>query len=195
MSEAWVVIADTSSDATASAVRTADVSRPVAILIGAPGAGKSTVGAALAEALGVAFRDTDSDIEQAAGKSVSDIFFDDGEDHFRTLEAAAVAVALAEHDGVLALGGGSILDQRTRVLLSGHRVIWLRVDVPAAASRVGLARDRPMLSMNPRGHLRQLLAERAPLYAEVATITADTVDRAPDAVVAELIDILRARRL
>lgn len=143
--------------------------RPVAVLVGAPGAGKSTVGRVLAGALGVEFRDTDRDIEQATGKPISDIFIDDGEDHFRRLETAAVARALAEHDGVLALGGGAILNAGTRALLSGHRVVWLQIDVPAAAKRVGLARDRPLLTMNPRAHLRQMLLERAPLYAEVAT--------------------------
>jgi shikimate kinase len=161
--------------------------QPVAVLIGAPGAGKSTVGRVLARVLGVGFRDTDRDIEQATGKSVSDIFVDDGEDHFRRLETAAVAHALAEHEGVLALGGGAILDTGTRALLAGHRVIWLRVDVPAAAKRVGLARDRPLLAMNPRAHLRELLAARAPLYAEVAT---DTVDACAHGV-AEVVDQLR----
>ncbi len=161
--------------------------QPVVVLVGAPGAGKSTVGRVLAGALGVAFRDTDRDVEQCAGKAVSDIFFDDGEDHFRRLEAAAVASALAEHDGVLALGGGAILDPDTRALLAGQRVVWLKVDVPAAAKRVGLARDRPLLTMNPRAHLRELLAARAPLYAEVAT---DVIDASADSV-AMIVDRLR----
>jgi len=143
--------------------------QPIAVLVGAPGAGKSTVGRVLAGLLGVAFRDTDRDIEQTTGKPISDIFVDDGEVHFRRLEAEAVALALAQHDGVLALGGGAILDAGTRALLSGHRVIWLRIDLPSAAKRVGLARDRPLLTMNPRAHLRHLLADRDPLYAEVAT--------------------------
>lgn len=162
--------------------------RPVAVLIGAPGAGKTTVGRALADSLGVEFRDTDRDIEQAVGKPVSDIFFDDGEEHFRSLETAAVASALVEHEGVLALGGGAILDARSRALLSGHRVVWLSVDVPTAAKRVGLARDRPLLAMNPRAHLRELLAARAPLYAEVAIDTVQTSDHT----VAEIVTQLRA---
>lgn len=163
------------------------------MLVGAPGAGKSTVGRELAAALGVAFRDTDGDVEQSAGKSVSDIFVDDGEDHFRRLETAAVAAALAEHDGVLALGGGAILDVGTRTLLTGHRVIWLQVDVPAAAKRVGLARDRPLLAMNPRAHLRELLAARAPLYAEVATDVIDASVPSAAAIVAELRQTLEQR--
>lgn len=161
-------------------------SQPVAVLVGAPGAGKSTVGRVLAGALGVEFRDTDRDIEQATGRPISDIFVDDGEDHFRRLETEAVAVALAEHHGVLALGGGAILDARTRALLAGHRVVWLQIDVPAAAKRVGLARDRPMLTMNPRAHLRQLLLARAPLYAEVATDVIDTSELSVTATVDQL---------
>lgn len=161
--------------------------RPVVVLVGAPGAGKSTVGRVLADVLDVEFRDTDRDIEEITGKPIGDIFVDDGEDHFRRLETEAVARALAEHDGVLALGGGAILDAGTRVLLSGHRVVWLQVDVPAAAKRVGLARDRPLLAMNPRAHLRQLLAARAPLYAAVAT---DVIEASVPSVTA-VVDQLR----
>ncbi|MDQ3717321.1 MAG: shikimate kinase [Actinomycetota bacterium] len=160
--------------------------RPVAVLVGVPGAGKSTVGRVLARALGVGFRDTDRDVEQVAGKSVSDIFVDDGEDHFRLLETAAVAAALREHDGVLALGGGAILDAGTRALLADQRVIWLRVDVPAAAKRVGLARNRPLLAMNPRAHLRELMATRAPFYAEVATDTIEASHRSVSDIVDQL---------
>ena len=164
--------------------------KPLAVLVGAPGAGKTTVGLTLAGALGVEFRDTDRDIEQATGKPIGDIFVDDGEDHFRILETAAVACALAEHDGVLALGGGAILDPGTRALLSGHRVVWLQIDLPAAAKRVGLARDRPLLTMNPRAHLRQLLQARAPLYAEVATDVIDASRPGVAAIVDELCRLL-----
>lgn len=164
--------------------------RPVAVLVGAPGAGKSTVGRVLAAALGVEFRDTDRDIEQAIGKPISDIFIDDGEDHFRRLETAAVARAVAEHDGVLALGGGAVLDAGTRALLSGHRVVWLQIDVPAAAKRVGLARDRPLLTVNPRAHLRQMLLDRAPLYAEVATDVVEASEPSVTAIVDQLRRVL-----
>jgi len=166
------------------------MSRPVAVLVGAPGAGKSTVGRVLAGVLGVDFRDTDRDIEQTTGKPISDIFVDDGEDHFRRLETAAVAAAIAEHQGVLALGGGAILDAATRARLSGHRVIWLRIDLPAAAKRVGLARDRPLLTMNPRAHLRQLLAARAPLYAQVATDVIEASQPSVTAIVDKLVLLL-----
>ncbi|HEX7744639.1 MAG TPA: shikimate kinase, partial [Micromonosporaceae bacterium] len=107
------------------------MSGPVCILVGAPGAGKTTVGRALAGRLGVAFRDTDADIEAAAGKRIPEIFIEDGEEHFRTLERAAVSAALASFDGVLALGGGSILSADTRAALAGHRVVHLSVGLSA----------------------------------------------------------------
>ncbi len=166
--------------------RTSQQNRPVAVLVGAPGAGKTTIGRALAAALGVGFCDTDREVERNAGKPVGDIFVDDGEAHFRRLEAGAVAAALSEQDGVVALGGGAILDARTRALLVGHRVVWLQVDLPTAAKRVGLARDRPLLTMNPRAHLRELLAARAPLYAEVATDVIEASAQGPDEVVDRL---------
>ena len=102
------------------------------VLVGAPGSGKSTVGRALAEELGVSFRDTDADIEAAAGHSVHDIFVLDGEERFRALEQDAVRDALAEHDGVLALGGGAVLSEPVRQALRGLPVVWLQVDAPAA---------------------------------------------------------------
>jgi shikimate kinase len=153
------------------------VTAPVAVIVGAPGAGKTTVGRAVAEALGVGFRDTDADIVAAAGKSVADIFLLDGEDEFRRLEAAAVAAALAGHDGVLALGGGAVLAESTRELLAGQVVVFLDVGLADAASRVGMARDRPLLLGNPRGQLLAMLDARRPVYQQVATVTVPTDGR------------------
>ena len=150
------------------------MSRPVVVLVGPPGAGKSTVGPLVAERLGVGFRDTDTDIATAEGKEISTIFYDAGEPHFRALETAAVARALAEHEGVLALGGGAVLSAGTRDALAAHTVVFLDVGLPTAVKRVGLSRDRPVLALNPRAMLRTLLAERRPLYEEVATHTVDT---------------------
>src|SRR5688500_7349540 len=96
---------------------------PVGGLVAPPGAGNSTVAAELATRLGATVRDTDSDIEAATGSSVQDIFIDRGEAEFRALEEEAVARALADHDGVLALGGGAVLSDRTRQRLRDHRVI------------------------------------------------------------------------
>lgn len=163
------------------------VRRPVLVLVGPPAAGKTTVGARVADALGVPFRDTDRDVEATAGRSIADMFIDDGEAHFRALERAAVAAALREHDGVLALGGGAVLDARTREQLSGHRVVYLSVGLADAAKRVGLARDRPVLALNPRAQLRHLLAERRPLYESVAAITVATDNRDVSDVVAEVV--------
>jgi shikimate kinase len=163
------------------------VTRPRYVLVGPPGAGKTTVGLLLAQRLGVPFRDTDADIEQAAGKEIADIFYSDGEEHFRALERDAVATALAEHDGVLALGGGAVLAPQTRELLRGHEVVLLDVGLSAAAERVGLNRNRPVLALNPRAQLRALLADRMPLYAEVATRTVGTDGRTPEQVADEVL--------
>jgi shikimate kinase len=175
------------------------VSGPLVVIVGPPASGKTTVGTAVAEALGAPFRDTDRDIEEETGSSVADIFFEDGEGHFRVLEVKSVARALAEHDGVLALGGGAVTSEATRELLVAHGraggvVVWLDVDLQSAAKRVGLSRDRPLLTVNPRAMLRRMLEERAPLYAEVATVKVSTGGRAPDDVIAEVLAALPAAR-
>jgi shikimate kinase len=155
------------------------VTRPVAVLVGPPGAGKTTVGQLLADRLGVTFRDVDHDIEAAAGKPISEIFVDDGEEAFRALELAAVQAGLAEHAGVLALGGGAILSPVTRERLGAHRVVFLAVGLSDAVSRVGLGTDRPVLALNPRATLRHLLEQRRPFYEEVAVVTVATDGRTP----------------
>jgi len=150
------------------------------------GAGKTTVAALLAQRWGTTARDTDQDVEAAEGRSVSDIFVDSGEAAFRELERAAVAAALAEHDGVLALGGGAVLDPRTRELLAGHHVVFLRVGLADAVQRVGLGSARPLLLGNVRGRVKALLDERTPTYESVATVVVDTDGRSPDDVADEV---------
>lgn len=162
---------------------------PAAILIGPPGAGKSTVGALLAARLGVAFTDTDADIEALAGKPVSDIFIEDGEPVFRELEQAAVAAALARGDGVIAVGGGAVLDPQTQRLLAGQQVVYLQTGFAAAAKRVGLSHARPLLMGNPRATLKALLDQRLPVYQRLAWLTVGTDGRA----VEEIADEIAAR--
>jgi shikimate kinase len=164
--------------------------KPVVVLVGPPGAGKTTVGQELARRLGVGFRDSDQDIVEAVGKPIAEVFIDDGEEHFRALERDAVAQALTTHDGVLSLGGGAVLDAGTRALLQQHVVALLDVDLGNAASRVGLNRDRPVLALNPRAQLKVLLEQRMPLYREVARITVDTNGKTVEHVVDELASAL-----
>lgn len=151
------------------------------VLVGAPGSGKTTVGAVLADRLGVPFHDVDAVITERVGKPVAEIFADDGEAVFRAFEEATTAELLAL-PGVLALGGGAVLSPATRASLRGHRVVWLRIGLGAAVKRVGLDTARPLLLGNVRGRLLTLLNERAVLYAEVATETVDTDVLTPDAV-------------
>lgn len=159
---------------------------PRVVLVGPMGAGKSTVAGLLAERWGCTVRDTDHDVEDAAGKAISEIFVDDGEQHFRGLERAAVLAALEQHPGVLALGGGAVLDPATRAVLRGHRVVFLRVGLTDAVKRVGLGVGRPLLLGNVRSRIKVLLDERLPVYQEVAAFTVETDGRDADDVADEV---------
>jgi shikimate kinase len=161
-------------------------SAPVAILIGPPGAGKSTVGPLLAELLGTEFTDTDAIVEQVAGKPVSDIFVSDGEDAFRAMERAAVRQGVDTYPGVLALGGGAVMDPATQQLLAGQRVVYLETGFAAATQRAGLTGARPLLLGNPRARMRELLAQRLPVYESLAWLTVTTDDREPQEIADEI---------
>lgn len=163
---------------------------PRVVLVGAPGAGKTTVGRLVAARLGVGFRDTDHDIEATVGKAVADVFLDDGEDAFRAAEVTAVRTALAEHEGVLALGGGAVLSAETRRLLRDEQVVHLKVGLTDAAARVGLSQARPVLALNPRATLKVLLDERAPHYADVATAVVVTDGRDPEEIADAVVAVL-----
>jgi shikimate kinase len=165
----------------------------VVVLVGPMGVGKSTVGLLLAERLGAGFRDTDEDIVAAQGRTVADIFVEDGEAHFRALEKRAVAAALAGHDGVLSLGGGAVLDAGTRALLAGRRVVYLSMDVEEAVRRTGLNAARPLLAVNPRKQWRELMEARRHLYEEVASAVVATDGRTPEEVVREVLNALELK--
>lgn len=157
------------------------------------GVGKSTVGVLVAERLGCVYRDTDDDIVAEQGRTIADIFVDEGEPVFRAVEKQAVHRALAEHDGVLALGGGSILDADTRALLAGHRVVYLSMDVEEAVQRTGLNAARPLLAVNPRRQWRELMEARRHLYTEVARAVVPTDGRTPEEVAQAVLDALELK--
>jgi len=159
---------------------------PKAVLIGIPGAGKSTIGRNLARIWEVGFRDTDSDVEKSTGMTISDIFVQLGEPAFRELERNAVLTALKEHEGVLALGGGAVLDPVTQAALKDQEVVWLDVSLADAAHRVGLNTSRPLLLGNVRSTLKNLMDERAPIYAKVATHKIETSGLTPSAVAKQI---------
>jgi shikimate kinase len=146
------------------------------VLIGVPGAGKSTIGELLAAHLGMTFIDTDHHIESRAGKTISDIFTTDGEPAFRELEAATIAHVLSGPDAVVSLGGGALGNETTRELLKSHTVLWLQTGLAQAVDRVGLNRNRPLLLGNVRGQLSSLMTAREPIYREAANLVVDTSD-------------------
>jgi shikimate kinase len=163
------------------------------VLVGPMGVGKSTVGRLLAERLGAGYRDTDDDIVAEQGRTIAEIFVDEGESAFRAMEKAAVRKALAEHDGILALGGGAILDPDTRALLAGARVVYLSMDVEEAVKRTGLNTARPLLAVNPRKQWRELMEARRALYEEVATAVVATDGRTPEEVAQVALDALELK--
>ncbi|MBO0610134.1 shikimate kinase [Myceligenerans salitolerans] len=175
-----------------------DTSGPLVVLVGPPGSGKSKVGRVLAHGLGVSVRDTDHDIEERAGKPVADIFVDDGEPAFRAMEREAVAAALAEHDGILALGGGAVMDAATAQALTsyaarGGDVVFLDVTLAVAAPRVGMNQARPLLLGNPRQRWQALMDERRPTYERLATLRIHSTERPAEEAAAEIAGALGLR--
>ncbi|MZG03940.1 3-dehydroquinate synthase [Streptomyces sp. SID5614] len=166
------------------------MSGPLVVLVGPMGVGKSTVGKLLAARLGTTYRDTDADVVAEAGKPIAEIFYDEGEEHFRALERRAVAAAVAGHPGVLSLGGGAVLDGATRELLAGRPVVYLSMDVDEAVRRVGLGAARPLLAVNPRRQWRELMDARRHLYEEVARTVVATDENTPEEVAQAIIDAL-----
>lgn len=167
---------------------------PAAILIGPPGAGKTSVGKSLAQKLSLTFHDTDQLIEERAGISVSEIFLDKGEEYFRELEREIVGLEVQDFDGVLSLGGGSVMDPLTAQLLSdcSDPVIFLDVSLSSAAPRIGFNRDRPLLVGNPRAKWQELMNIRRPIYEKLATISVLTDSATPSQVAQEIIALLES---
>ncbi|HSZ42250.1 MAG TPA: shikimate kinase [Trebonia sp.] len=165
------------------------------VLVGPPGAGKSSVGKRLASQLGVPFADTDDLVARAAGKPVGDIFVEDGELVFRELERAAVQQgldAVARDGGVLALGSGAVLDPDIRRMIGTRTIVYLEAGFATVAKRTGMDRPRVVIPGNPRGQLRAMLDERRPVYAALASVTVSTDAMAPEEVAADLAERLSA---
>lgn len=166
--------------------------RPVAVLVGPPGAGKTTIGRKLARRLEVPFRDADHLIEEAAGKTIPEIFAEDGEPAFRELEEQIIGRALQSGSGVLSLGGGAVLSPRTRERLRGHRVVHLTIGVAEGVRRTQ-GPGRPLLAGgDATARYQAMLTERAPLYREVAWTTVSTERRSSGKVVSEIVDRLES---
>lgn len=157
------------------------------VLVGPPGSGKTTVGHAVADLLKVDFLDTDQAIEVREGRSISDIFLEEGESRFRELERTEVTASLASHAGVLALGGGAVMDPGTAHALAGHRVVFLDVGIADAAGRVGFNNSRPLLAVNPRAQWTRMMEVRRPTYERLATFTVQTAGRTPPEIAAEVV--------
>ena len=164
---------------------------PKAVLIGLPGSGKSTIGRRLAKSLGVALLDTDTVIEQTTGRTIPDIFSNDGEQEFRRIEEEVVRKALESHDGVLSLGGGAITSPGVREALSGHTVIYLEISASEGIRRTGGGTVRPLLAGEDRAEkFRALMSQRDPLYRRAATLRVNTNRRNPGAVVRYIVSRL-----
>jgi len=165
---------------------------PKAVLIGLPGSGKSTIGRRLAKALGVTMLDTDVAIEEQTGRRIADIFATDGEKEFRRIEEEVVRAALAEHDGVLSLGGGAVTTPGVRDALAGHTVVFLEISAAEGVRRTGGNTVRPLLAGPDRAEkYRALMSQRVPLYRKVATIRVNTNRRNPGAVVRYIVSRLQ----
>ncbi len=164
---------------------------PKVVLVGLPGSGKSTIGRRLAKALGVGVLDSDAVIEEQTGRTIADIFADDGEQEFRRIEETVVREALTTHDGVLSLGGGAVTSPGVCAALAGHTVVYLEINAVEGARRTGGSTVRPLLAGGDRAEkFRALMAKRIPLYRRVATIRVDTNRRNPGAVVRYIVSRL-----
>jgi len=166
---------------------------PRIILIGPMGSGKTTIGQLVASKLGIAFRDTDHVIEERAGKSVSDIFLEDGEDEFRILEKKVLRDELLSDDTVLALGGGAPIsvDAQSALRAIASPVVYLDISLATVAPRIGFNRDRPLLLHNPRGQWQTLMEARRPIYESIADSVIDVNDKSESEIVTLILEVLK----
>lgn len=161
-----------------------DPRAPRVVLVGPPGAGKSTIGRKLARELGVELYDTDAGIEKETGRTIPEIFAEDGEPEFRKIEERVVRRAVLAERGVVSLGGGAVLSANTRDLLRGRTVVYLEISVAEGLRRTGASTQRPLLNgADPGAKYRELMRTRRPLYREVATVRVRTDGRSPGRVV------------
>jgi shikimate kinase len=162
---------------------------PKIILIGPMGSGKTTIGRLLAEYLELPFRDTDLLIESQTGRTVSDIFLEDGEDSFRVIEKAVLRAELLSDNTVLALGGGAPIsfDAQSALRAIASPVIYLDISLASVAPRIGFNRDRPLLLNNPRGQWETLMQERRPIYESISDLIIDVNGRNESEIVAEIL--------
>jgi shikimate kinase len=158
------------------------------VLIGAPGSGKSTVGAALAKMLALDFIDTDQLIEEREGKAITDIFVVDGEPHFRAVELETLKHVLTLNDVVISLGGGAPISDQAQQLINSSEstVVFLDVALATAAPRVGFNRDRPLLLGNPRAQWQALSDKRRPIYEALADVSIKVDDMSVEAITSEI---------
>ena len=165
------------------------------VLIGPPGAGKSTIGKALAKEIATEFIDSDSEIERITGKKISDIFVEEGEAVFRKTEVEVVTALLDGFEGVIALGGGAPINTQIQEALTGvdYPVIFIDVSISQAANRIGFNKNRPLLLINPRQQWMNLMSERRPIYEKLASQTVNSDSQKPHEVAKLISEKLKAK--
>ena len=164
------------------------------VLIGPPGAGKSSIGKALAKELNLNFIDSDSEIEKISHKKISEIFIEDGEPAFRLLEVDVVRKILADFEGVISLGGGAPINKEIQEVLqdANYPVVFIDVSIAQAAIRIGFNKDRPLLLVNPRQQWISLMNDRRPIYEKLASQTISSDNQKPHEVAKQISDKLKA---
>ena len=165
------------------------------VLIGPPGAGKSSIGKALAKELSLPFIDSDGEIEKSAGKKISEIFVEDGEPYFRALEVEKVKQLLHDFVGVISLGGGAPINAEISQVLESadYPVIFIDVSIAQAAIRIGFNKDRPLLLINPRQQWMNLMSERRPIYEKLATDIVSSDSKKPHEVAKVIVEKIKAK--